>query len=93
MGVSSQRSQRPAAPRECHRQQLLLLQGKTMNHSGGASSQSPTDGPNTWPPAALAEKTPDPGQDYGLRLALSQRAVLPPPLKDRFFRPPRSNVV
>lgn len=97
MDASSRSSQRPAAPRACHRRHESLLHGTMIhfggNHSGGAGSQSPTDGPNAWPPAALDEKTREAGQDCVVRLACSQRAVLPPPLKDRFFRPPRRSVV
>lgn len=102
MDASSRSSQRPAAPRACHRRHESLMHGTTShfggshfggNHSGGAGSQSPTDGPNAWPPAALDEKTREAGQDCVSRLACSQRTVLPPPLKDRFFRPPRRSVV
>lgn len=107
MDASPRRSQRPAAPRACHRRHESPLHGTTShfggshfggshfggNHSGGAGSQSPTDGPNAGPPAALDEKTREAGQDCVSRLACSQRTVLPPPLKDRFFRPPRRSVV
>ena len=85
--------QRPASPRECHRRHESLLYGSAMNHAGGASSPSSTHGPNVWPAAALDEQTGESRQNLVSRLALSNRAVLPHPLEDRLFRPPRFDVV
>lgn len=88
MGAALPTSQQPLAPRGCQRRQESLLH-VLMNHAGGAGSQGPTHGPNPWPPAALDVKTHEAGQGSASRLAFSQRAVLPAPLRDRFFRPPR----
>jgi hypothetical protein len=77
----------PAKPLVRDVGQLSLLYG--TNHTNGAGSPAPTSGPGSGLVALASETLATTPNTLISRLALFSRISLPPPLEDRFFRPPR----
>jgi hypothetical protein len=78
----------PVAPRFSNLEQASLLLG-TTNNTGGAGSQSQSNGPSAGLVAVVSEGVATSQSSLVSRLIAFSRVSLPSPLEDRFFRPPR----
>ena len=89
---SSYSAPRGQLPLARDRQQDLQLLIATSD-AAGAGSSSQTHATNASVLAVVGERLTTIDGNVVSRLALSSRVALPDPLKDRFFRPPRTSVV